>query len=109
MDITLILNALMTLFAALITVFLVPCLKTKLTAQQRKELLELAKIAVEAAQQIYGQYDGKFRKAQAMDFLNTCGYDMSMPIVDQAIESAVLEMQRESKKDIPKPIPIAQS
>ena len=48
-DITPIVNAVIALLAAGVSVFLIPWIKSKTTDEQRKELLEWVKIAVAAA------------------------------------------------------------
>lgn len=52
-DITPIVNAVIALLAAGVSVFLIPWIKSKTTDAQRKELLEWVKIAVAAAEQLY--------------------------------------------------------
>ena len=95
MDITFILNALVTLFAAIITAFIVPWLKNKLTEQQRHELMELIKIAVKAADQLLYEQDGVARQSYVNNFLSECNYDTNSPLIKSAIESAVLELHSE--------------
>ena len=56
-DITPIVNAVIALLAAGVSVFLIPWIKSKTTDEQRKELLEWVKIGVAAAEQLYeGQW-----------------------------------------------------
>lgn len=52
-DITPIVNAVIALLAAGVSVFLIPWIKSKTTDAQRKELLEWVKIGVDAAEQLY--------------------------------------------------------
>lgn len=52
-DITPIVNAVIALLAAGVSVFLIPWIKSKTTDAQRKELLEWVKIGVAAAEQLY--------------------------------------------------------
>ena len=85
-----VLNALMTLMAAVITCVLVPFIKSKLTKQQQDKLLELVKIAVSAAEQIFSQAkSGAEKKQYVQDFLVSKGYDVSEPEIDTMIEAAV--------------------
>ena len=53
MDITPIVKAIITLLCAIITVVVVPYIKSKTTATQQKKINEWIKIAVAAAEQIY--------------------------------------------------------
>ena len=63
-DITPIINAVIALAAAGVTVFLIPWIKSKTTDEQRKELLEWVKIGVAAAEQLYkGQGRGEKRRS----------------------------------------------
>ena len=85
-----VLNALMTLMAAVITCVLVPFIKSKLTKQQQDKLLELVKIAVSAAEQIFSQAkSGTEKKQYVQEFLISKGYDVSKPEIDAMIEAAV--------------------
>ena len=52
-DITPVINAVIALLAAGVSVFLIPWIKSKTTDAQRKELLEWVKIGVAAAEQLY--------------------------------------------------------
>lgn len=62
-DITPIVNAVIALLAAGVSVFLIPWIKSKTTDAQRKELLEWVKIGVAAAEQLYeGQGRGEEKK-----------------------------------------------
>ncbi len=63
-DITPIINAVIALAAAGVSVFLIPWLKSQTTEAQRKELLEWVKIGVAAAEQLYaGQGRGEEKEA----------------------------------------------
>ena len=85
-----VLNALMTLMAAVITCVLVPFIKSKLTKQQQDKLLELVKIAVSAAEQIFSQAkSGAEKKQYVQEFLISKGYDVSKPESDAMIEATV--------------------
>ena len=69
-DITPIINAVIALLAAGVSVFLIPWIKSKTTDAQRKELLEWVKIGVAAAEQLYeGQGRGEEKKQYVLDFL----------------------------------------
>lgn len=62
-DITPVINAVIALLAAGVSVFLIPWIKSKTTDAQRKELLEWVKIGVAAAEQLYkGQGRGEEKK-----------------------------------------------
>ena len=85
-----VLNAFITLMAAVITCVLVPFIKSKLTKEQQDRLLELVKIAVSAAEQIFSQAkSGTEKKQYVQEFLISKGYDVSKPEIDAMIEAAV--------------------
>lgn len=94
-DLTPMINAFITLFAALITAFVIPWIRRNTSAKDREELLKWVEIAVAAAQQLYHQLDGAQRKEYVRNYLNTKGYDVSDKDVDNAIEAAVLKLHRE--------------
>lgn len=85
-----VLNALITLMAAVITCVLVPLIKNKLTQQQQDKLLEWIKIAVSAAEQLFSSpQSGAEKKQYVQEFLVSKGYDVSNTEIDAMIEAAV--------------------
>lgn len=92
-DITPIINAVIALIAALISVFLIPWIKANTTAKEQKTLLELIKIAVAAAEQIYeGVGRGDEKKQYVLDFLASKGIKVDDEAVNAAIESYVQQL-----------------
>lgn len=95
-DLTPILQAVITLVAALITTFLVPYIKNKVNDEKLAQIKMWVKIAVEAAEQIYTEDGrGSEKKAYVMQFLDAKGYTFDAQSVDNLIESAVLEMNKQ--------------
>lgn len=95
-DITVIVNAVIALIAAVISVFVIPWIKSKTTAQQREELIAWVKIAVAAAEQIYkGDKRGKEKKQYVLDFLKDNGFTVDADSVNAAIEAAVKQLNSE--------------
>jgi len=94
-DITPIIEGIIALFGALISVFFIPWLRHSTTEKERAELLKWAEIAVAAAQQLYYGASGEKRKRYVQDFLTEQGYDVNDAAVDSAIEAAVLKLHRE--------------
>lgn len=95
-DITAIVNALIALIAAVVTVFVVPWIKSKTTAQQREELVAWVKIAVSAAEQIYkGDKRGNEKKQYVLDFLAQNGFIVDEDYINAAIEAAVKQLNSE--------------
>ena len=95
-DITMIVNAVIALIAAIITTFLIPCIRSKTTAQQREELVAWVKIAVAAAEQIYkGKGRGDEKKQYVLDFLEDNGFTVNEDSVNAAVEAAVKQLNGE--------------
>lgn len=95
-DITVIIEAVVTLAVALVTAFLIPWLKTKIEAEKLAELAKWVKIAVSAAEMIYTESGmGKQKKNYVLTFLETKGYTYDSNSVNALIESAVLELKAE--------------
>ena len=89
-DITPIVNAVIALIAAAVSVFLIPWIKSKTTDAQRKELVEWVKIGVAAAEQLYkGQGRGEEKKQYVLDFLKQKGFTVDEERINAAIEAAV--------------------
>ncbi len=95
MDITNILEAVIALAVAVVTVFLLPWLSSKTTAEERKELLGWVDIAVAAAQQLYHQCSGQQRLDYALSVLEEKGFDVDNGAVLDAVEAAVLKLHRQ--------------
>lgn len=94
-DLTQIVIYIIGLVFALISAFLVPYIKTKLSAEQFKKLQDYVKIAVEAAEMIYkGPGRGEEKKIYVQTFLAEKGYNIDLTEVENAIEAAVLEMNK---------------
>jgi len=95
MDITSILEAIIALATAIITVFLLPWLSARTTAEERKELLGWVDIAVAAAQQLYHQCSGQQRLDYALSVLEERGFDVDDGVVLDAVEAAVLKLHQQ--------------
>lgn len=97
-DLTQIATALISLVIALVSAFLVPYLKNKLTTSQFNTMLSWVNIAVEAAEMIYtGSGRGGEKKEYVMNFLNNKGFSLNSNEIDTLIESAVLELKQAQK------------
>ena len=94
-DITSILEAVIALAAAVVTVFLVPWISSRTTAQEREELLSWVDIAVAAAQQLYYKCSGAQRLDYALAMLEEKGFDIDDGAVVDAVEAAVLKLHRQ--------------
>ncbi len=97
-DLTPIFQALIALVAALITAFLIPYIKTKMTAEQQKNLVQWVEFAVLAAEQLYGSGMGQEKKAYVLEFLRQQGYTVDAAQLEVLIEGAVKELLNSEKK-----------
>ncbi len=59
MDITKIISAVITLLSAVITAFVIPYIKTKLSESKRNRIKEYVDVFVKAAEQLYPSVDGE--------------------------------------------------
>jgi hypothetical protein len=92
-DITPIINGMVALIAAAVSAFLIPWIKSKLTSEQRSELVAWVKIAVAAAEQVYtGSGRGAEKKQYVLDFLTSKGLTVDEDSVNAAIEAAVQQL-----------------
>ena len=99
MEITDIIRAIFALVAAVISVFVIPYLKTKLSEAQRKRIMEFVEVAVSAAEKLYPSTDvekfGKEKLNYVADYLESKGIVFDVDDVTDEIrmmiESAVLQ------------------
>lgn len=95
-DITIIINAVIALIAAVVSTFLIPWIRSKTTSQQREDLIAWVKIAVAAAEQIYkGSGRGEDKKKYVLDFLAQSGFTVDTDSVNAAVEAAVKQLNSE--------------
>lgn len=94
-DITPIVNAVIALVAAVISVFLIPWIKGKIETEKLNQIMSWVTIAVEAAEQIYRESGmGAKKKAYVLDFLAKKGITLDVDSIDAMIESAVLDLKQ---------------
>lgn len=98
MDITKIIVAVIGLLTTIVTGFLIPFLKSKLTENQQKTMEALAKTAVYAAEQLFTPNQWSEKKSYAQQILTAKGYNVNLDDVNAAIEAAVKELKISSKK-----------
>ena len=93
-DITPVISAVLTLAVALVTTFLIPYLRARLTAEQLDTIKVWVNIAVRAAEMIFtGTGQGAAKKAYVVDFLNSKGFTLNTEEIGNLIEAAVLELK----------------
>lgn len=99
-DLTQIIIAVLTLVISLITAFLIPYLKTKVSAEKLDTIKFWVNIAVEAAEMIYvGTGRGQEKKDYVVQFLNSKGFTLNVTEIENLIEAAVMELKLEQKKE----------
>ncbi len=100
-DLTPIIEALIALISAIITLFILPkltlCLKERLSAEQMTALREWVKIAVTAAEQLYGSKTGQQKKEYVVSFLLSKGIVFDVDEVMALIESEVYKLTAEKQ------------
>ena len=95
-NITAIIEAVIALILALVTTFLSPWIKTKISADKLAEVNKWVKIAVQAAEMIYTEAGaGAQKKNYVLTFLKEKGFTYDADSINTLIESAVLEMKSE--------------
>lgn len=91
-----IINAVIALVATIISVVVVPkvkkLLEEKLSKEQRENLISMVRIAVKAAEQIYGSKTGEQKKNFVLSYLNSKGINFDIDDVSQMIESEVYNL-----------------
>ena len=95
LNLTPIINAVIALLAALVTVFVIPWLQRKTSAQDREEFLRWVEIAVAAAEQHWDSAKSKEKKEAVTAFLREQGFTFSESEIDSAIEAAVLKLHHD--------------
>lgn len=99
-DLTLIVESIITLAIALVTAFLIPYLKNKISEEKFAELQTWVVVAVEAAEMLYtGTGRGEVKKQYVLDFLDSKGYKIDFESVEALIEAAVLDLQKVGGKE----------
>lgn len=97
-NITPIIEAILMLCAAVITVFVIPNLKGRLSVTNLENMRAWAKIAVAAAEQLYNVVDGDKKKEYVVEFLKSKGFGVDMDALDKVVEAEVLKLHRALKE-----------
>lgn len=96
-DLTPIIEIIIALASALITGFLIPYLKKKVSAEKLEELKKWVSIAVGAAEQLYGSGTGEKKKEYVQSFLLSKGIAFDVDEVTALIESEVYKLTNTAK------------
>ena len=95
MNITEVLEAIVYLVVALISLFVVPAIKNKVGAQNMAAFLKWVDIAVAAAEQLYESAQGEEKKEYVLSYLLEKGYDVDEVELDMVVEAAVNRLHNE--------------
>lgn len=105
-DLTPILNALITLLGLLLTTFLIPWIKLKVSTEKLEQVKKWTSVGVKAAEMIYKESGmGEAKKKYVRKFLESKGYKLDIDTVDALIEATVREMQQEAFEIVGLPEP----
>ena len=94
-NITPLVDALIKLAAVVISLFVIPVLRRKIKAQDIARLESLAKIAVEAAEQLYTREATDAKRQYVLSYLESKGYAIDDHDVMNALEAAVIKLHAE--------------
>lgn len=94
-DYTELLQAIITLISVVITTFIIPLLKKKLSQEKLEELKKWTTVAVRAAEQLYGSKTGQAKKEFVVAFLLSKGIVFDIDEVTALIESEVYKLTEE--------------
>lgn len=103
-DLTPIVNAFITLIGLLLTTFLIPWIRTKISNEKLKEIQKWTSVGVKAAEMIYKESGmGDAKKKYVRKFLESKGYKLDIDTVDALIEATVRDMQQEALEAVALP------
>lgn len=98
-DITPIIEAVIGLVAALITVFLIPYIKSKTTAEQREDLKDWIELAVKAAEKLYeGAGRGDEKRDFVLEWLEKHNFTVDDETLRLVMEAFVKDLDSEANK-----------
>ncbi|MGN1419804.1 MAG: phage holin, LLH family [Acutalibacteraceae bacterium] len=91
-DLTQLIEAIITLVTAVMTCFLIPMLKQRLSESKQETLKYWTETAVTAAEQLYGSKAGQQKKEYVLSFLLSKGIVVDVDEVTALIESTVYSL-----------------
>ena len=91
-DFTPIFEAIITIVSLLVTSFLIPYIKQKLSVEKYEDLKKWVNVGVKAAEQIYGSKTGQEKKEYVVSFLLSKGIVFDVDEVSALIESEVYKL-----------------
>ena len=94
-DYTMLFEGILTVLFALVTLYVIPWIKSKVTAEELADIINWVKIAVQAAEMIYKESGmGEIKKAYVKKFLSDKNIHFDEMDIDTLIEGAVLELKQ---------------
>lgn len=92
-DLTPVLQVVVSLGATIITVMVIPYIKSKTTTERQAQLKSWARVGVAAAEQMFsGSGRGSEKRKYVVNFLNSKGFDVDLETVNALIESEVNQL-----------------
>lgn len=98
-DLTNIIECIIMLISALVTVFLVPYLRQRLSDEKQQKLQFWVQVAVAAAEQIFGSKTGQQKKDYVVAFLLSKGIVVDVDEVTALIESEVYKLTCKGREE----------
>ena len=99
MDITNIISIIILLVGAVLITVLIPGIKSRISSDSMEAIYSFVKIAVAAAEQIYGSKTGQKKKQYVIDYLKGKGITVDVDVIESEfnamIEAAVYELSKE--------------
>lgn len=95
MNITELFEAIVYVVVVVLSVFVIPVITSKYSAQELDSFLKWVDIAVAAAEQLYDAADGSKKKMYVMNYLTMKGFSVETAELDLAIEAAVNRLHHE--------------
>lgn len=106
MDITQIVSLIIAVLGLILTGIFMPYIKSRVSTEQLDLIYKAVKIAVYAAEQLYGSGMGAVKKQYVIDYLASKGLYVDVDVISSElnamIESAVYELSREQKEEAEK-------
>lgn len=96
-DLTPIIQAAIALLAALVTVYLIPWLKSKTTADQQAQMRMWVEVAVFAAEKLYGAGHGDEKLAYAEEVLEEHNIKLDTQTLKALIDAEIKKMEQGEK------------
>lgn len=94
-DLTPLMQAVISLAAALITLYLIPWIRERTTAEQRAKMRAMIEVAVYGAEKLYGAGHGEEKFAYAREWLKGQGFDIDIDTLRMEVDAAIQVMDGE--------------